>query len=99
MSCVENIISSWKNVEILYENGEMCIIYGEYSHNNTEKADKRLGICWYEYPKARNGKLAPLVIQKEIGGIILSGLKNKAILEVNKDLLVKIDKCIDFLNS
>ena len=43
--CIKNIVSYWRNVEILYQNDEMCIICGEYSHLNKKTPKRRLGIC------------------------------------------------------
>jgi len=98
---IENIVSYWKNVQILYQNTGMFIIYGEYNHLNKEAPKRRLGICWNDYPKIR-GKLSPLVIQKEMGKILLSGLMNKAILEYtedNKELIKKINECMEFIKE
>jgi len=95
---IGNIVSYWKNVQILYKNTETFIIYGEYNHLNKEVAKRRLGICWNYYPKIR-GKLSPLVIQKEMGKILISGLMNKAILEENEELIKKINKCMKFLKE
>ena len=93
---LKNLVSCWQNVEILLnQNDEMFIICGDYTHPDDNNPPKwRLSICWAEYPKGRNGKLAPIVIQKEVGKIILSGLMSKAILENNIELQEKINNCL-----
>ena len=89
------VASYWQNVEILLNhNDEMFIICGDYNdpHDNNPPK-RRLGICWAEYPKIR-GVLAPVVIQKDVGKIILNGLMNKAILENDMKLQEKINNCL-----
>ena len=93
------LASYWQNVEILLnQNDEMFIIYGDYNdpHDNNPPT-KSLGICWAEYPKIR-GVLAPVVIQKDVAKIILSGLMNKAILENDINLQEKINNCLKTIN-
>ena len=92
---LKNLTSYWQNVEIIpNQNDEMFIICGDYNdpHDNNPPR-RRLGICWADYPKIR-GVLAPVVIQKDVGKIILSGLMSKAILENDTKLQEKINNCL-----
>jgi len=88
--------NKWKNIKILYEHDYMYIIYGNFKEKN--KIEKRIGICWYNFPQ-RGGRITPIILDKEIEKIFLSGLMNKAILEKDKSLRNKIEECIKFLEE
>ena len=87
------MISAWSNVEEVYTNGDntekFILIYG-YFHGN-----KYLGLYWTNY--CQN---APMVVDKSIQNVILSGLLQKALDNGNHPKEINaLLKAIEFFKS
>lgn len=91
------MISYWKKVETIYEDGECTFIIGYYDHKHLENGGhKALGIHWQTYPQSR-GILSPCVIPKNTRNIILRGLLTQAEAIKDSQQITRIQAAIGFL--
>lgn len=94
-----NLISYWKKVETIYEDGECTFIIGHYDHKNQENGGhKALGIHWQTYPQSR-GILSPCVIPKNTRNIILRGLLTQAEAVNQPEQIVRIKHAIAYFED
>lgn len=94
-----NMISYWKDTEIIYVDDGLVLIVGWYNHKNENaNAEKELGVHWGTYPQSR-GVLSPCIIPEATRNAILSGLLHTAVSNKKIEEINSIIKAIEFFNN
>ena len=94
-----DMISYWKDHEVVYSDDEFVLIVGRYDHKNKNNGgEKALGVHWGNYPQSR-GILSPCVIPPTTRSAILSGLLHQAVSSGNTLQVKSITKAIEYFNE
>lgn len=92
------MVSYWKNIKEIYNDGGLVLIIGYYDHKNKYNGGtKSLGVHWGTYPQSY-GILSPCVIPEETRSAILSGLLHQAVRKGNTKLVKGITDAIEYFN-
>lgn len=102
-----NIVSYWTVEGIIPfkifddNNGDdydFFVVYGLYNHLNEATPRTCIGMCWFNFPKARNNvTITPLALPYETSIDTLTGMLLSAVRNNDSEKSHQIQKGIDFL--
>jgi len=97
------MVSYWKNTQIVYQDDNFMIMIGYYNHmDGSTLGDKSLGVYWDNgsigFPNA-HGILTPCVIPNTVAIAMLAGLLSNTVINNPSDSkqIQSLKDAIDFL--